>query len=300
MGIHDRDYYRENTRGMFDSWGRWSATTWLIVISCVTFAIQVLSAEPPGPSPFFAYGCYDFTKIRGGEIWRLITPTFLEIPRVLGFIFSMITLYWAGSRIEARYGSREFIHFYLLAGVLAYGSLFLVQLVGWLPPSIAVGPRPAIIALLVVFACHYPHERIILFVVPVPAWLLVVGYVAFAILATAGSPVPFSAYIAGALFGFVYYWFELHVSHFWPAMPRRPLRRAQPKLRVIRPEEMDEFEREIEEMETPPPAAPAETALELTVDRVLEKVSKFGQGSLTPAEREVLFRASEVYKKRRQ
>jgi hypothetical protein len=31
----------------------------------------------------------------------------------------------------------------------------------------------------------------------------------------------------------------------------------------------------------------------------LEKVSKYGQESLTPEERELLFRASEIYKKRR-
>ena len=35
------------------------------------------------------------------------------------------------------------------------------------------------------------------------------------------------------------------------------------------------------------------------VDRVLEKVSRYGQESLTPEERDILFRAGEHYKKRR-
>ena len=39
--------------------------------------------------------------------------------------------------------------------------------------------------------------------------------------------------------------------------------------------------------------------LEAKLDAVLEKVSKHGQGSLTPEEREILFRASELFKKRR-
>jgi hypothetical protein len=35
------------------------------------------------------------------------------------------------------------------------------------------------------------------------------------------------------------------------------------------------------------------------LDAVLEKVSKYGKESLSPEEREILVRASELYKKRR-
>jgi hypothetical protein len=38
---------------------------------------------------------------------------------------------------------------------------------------------------------------------------------------------------------------------------------------------------------------------EAKVDAVLEKVSRFGQGSLTETERQILLRASEVYRRRR-
>lgn len=304
MGIHDRDYYRESARGMFESWGRWSATTWLIIISVAAYTLQVLTLGHRGEaSPILEYGIYDFNLVRGGEVWRLISPIFVGMG-VFGVAFNMLTLYWAGSRLEDRYGSREFVVFFFAAGLIGYGSLFLVQLAGVLPPSIAFGPSPVIIAILVVFACHYPHEKILLFFVPVPAWLLAAGYVAFALLGSADTPVPFSAYLGGAAFGFAYYWFELHLSSLWPGWPTRARRTVQPKLRVVRPEELNERDdldpveasREPEERS----GDAAEEPLELTVDRVLEKVSRFGQGSLTPAEREVLFRASEVYKRRRQ
>ena len=39
--------------------------------------------------------------------------------------------------------------------------------------------------------------------------------------------------------------------------------------------------------------------IESKVDAVLAKVSMMGQESLTPEEREILFRASELYKKKR-
>jgi hypothetical protein len=39
--------------------------------------------------------------------------------------------------------------------------------------------------------------------------------------------------------------------------------------------------------------------LEAKLDHVLEKVSQYGRESLTPEEREILLRASEIYKRRR-
>jgi hypothetical protein len=49
----------------------------------------------------------------------------------------------------------------------------------------------------------------------------------------------------------------------------------------------------------PKPAGAADEQLEAKLDAVLEKVSKHGQESLTPEEREILVKASELYKKRR-
>jgi hypothetical protein len=40
--------------------------------------------------------------------------------------------------------------------------------------------------------------------------------------------------------------------------------------------------------------------LEAKLDEVLEKVKQHGQDSLSETEREILFRASEIYRKRRQ
>ena len=39
--------------------------------------------------------------------------------------------------------------------------------------------------------------------------------------------------------------------------------------------------------------------LEAKLDQVLEKVARYGQDSLTDSERQILFRASEVYKRKR-
>ena len=52
-------------------------------------------------------------------------------------------------------------------------------------------------------------------------------------------------------------------------------------------------------VEAPPRAEASDEPFEVKVDRVLAKVSQHGQESLTAEEREILFRAGEVYKKRR-
>ena len=48
-----------------------------------------------------------------------------------------------------------------------------------------------------------------------------------------------------------------------------------------------------------PPAADVDEQLEAKLDAVLEKVARSGQASLTDTERQILLRASEVYKRRR-
>src|SRR5437899_2770342 len=106
MGIHDRDYYRESTRSMFDSWGRWGVTTWLVVINCCVFFAQILTRDL-GPPIVEQYGIYDPAAVARGEVWRLLTSTFLH-GGVFHLAFNMLVLYWAGSRLEDRFGSTEF------------------------------------------------------------------------------------------------------------------------------------------------------------------------------------------------
>jgi hypothetical protein len=84
---------------------------------------------------------------------------------------------------------------------------------------------------------------------------------------------------------------------------RGPRTSVRPKLRVL-PAPAEAQEREPEPVGAPVQATPrpneaADEQLEAKLDAVLEKVSKHGQGSLTPEEREILFRASELFKKRR-
>jgi membrane associated rhomboid family serine protease len=297
MGIYDREYYRDDG-GRWDGWASRGATPWLIGITVAAWVVQIATrhADGGGLTGWCVYAGGDVLR---GEVWRLLTPTFIHFYTgngLLHVIFNMLVLYWVGRQLEERYGSREFLAFYLAAGVLSYLTLFLAELTGVIAPSLVLGSNAAVDAAFIVFAFHYPHQRILLFfVLPVPVWGAAVGFVALnALGVAAGSGFPFVA-LAGAAFGALYYLGGIRLTGVFAS--RGPTgRQRQPRLRVVPPDDADDPG----DTDEPPPARPvAEDRIEDRVDRLLEKVSQHGQESLTPEERELLFRAGEHYKKRR-
>ena len=311
MGIHDRDYYRESSGGLLQAWGRWGLTNWLIAITAAAFLAQALSRDAAGTrsfaeSPFSQAGIYDPAKIMQGEVWRLVTPIFLH-DGLWHLAFNMLVLWWAGSRVEELYGKREFLFFYLASGTFANLVEFALEASGVLQPARGLGASGAVTAVLVLYACHNPYQQVLLFfVIAVPLWGLVVFYIVMDLLGAFGlgqRGIGYVVHLAGAFFGFVYYRLGLRFQSLIPALPMLSRQRARPTLRVVHPDpdDLDDDRDAVSAaLESPPRSAEGkEESFETKVDRVLEKVSKFGQESLTPEEREILFRASEVYKKRR-
>lgn len=302
MGIHDRDYYREGTRRYFDPWGREAVTVWLIIITGITFVLDMVSRDAAG-NIIRNFAIYDSRAIQRGEVWRLITPLFLHAD-LFHLACNMLVLYWAGSVIEDLYGSREFLLVYLGSGLFASSGEFFLQLSGIVPPSRGLGASGAVIAVLVLYALHYPHQRInLFFVIPMPVWLLVVVFVVLDMLGALGvgrDGIGYIAHLGGALFGVLYYLSGVRLTSLFS---RRPQGKTVPRLRIVPAEEEVPVNSQsfgLSQPDLPPrPTGVAEEQFEARVDRVLDKVSKFGQESLTSEERELLFLASERYKKRR-
>lgn len=303
MGIQDRDYYREGP-SFLDRVGQQGATVWLIAITCGVFFGQMFSGMLK--SPLVEIGEYNPERILAGEVWRLLTSVFLHAD-LLHLFFNMFVLHWAGLRLEEMRGAREFTIFYLTSGVCANLIYLATYVAGLSPFTTAVGASGAVVAVLVVFACYFPRQRLLLFfVIPIPAWGLVILFVALNLYGAVGGNGPFVGkdvafivHLGGAVFGLLYYQSGVQFSHLFT---RTPAPRARPKLRVLAPpppeEEIPEPVGAAVEAE-PRPAKPADEQLEAKLDAVLEKVSKYGQESLSAEEREILFKASELYKKRR-
>jgi membrane associated rhomboid family serine protease len=305
MGIQDRDYYREGSNRFLDAWGRQGPTVWLIVITCVVFFLQCVSG-PPSLSPIVRSWVYNPRLIQEGEVWRLITPLFIHIGWV-HLLCNMLTLYWVGIRLEDVRGGREFVAFYLLAGVFANLLYFLAYLAGIVGVASGLGASGAIAGAMVLCACYFPRQQVLLFgVIPMPIWglaLLFIGLNMAGVLGMIGGPIGYFVHLSGALFGVLYYMSGVHFTAILDRTARVSVRRARPRpaLRIVpvEPEEDTPTPVGAAVESQPRPKEAVDEQLEARLDQVLAKVSKFGQESLTPEEREILVKASELYKKRR-
>jgi membrane associated rhomboid family serine protease len=315
MGIQDRDYYRDGSNSFLDAWGRQGVIVWLIVITTVVFFAQVFTGKPPaGPldSELTLVGEFNLKEVLAGEVWRLVTPIFLHAS-LWHLFFNMLVLFWAGTRIEEIYGSRETASFYVVGGVFAQFIYMLSQLL--MPAQAGPGPAQdapaslgasgAVMAVLVLFAIHYPYQRVLLFwLIPVPAWLLVVLFVVMDTLGAFGAGsngIGYFAHLGGALFAFLYYQSNFRFSRLFPHFSRTAIRRRRPTLRILPVEPEEESAEPVGAAveKQPRTKESVDEYLEAKIDQVLEKVSRHGQESLTPEEREILVKASELYKKRR-
>jgi membrane associated rhomboid family serine protease len=312
---------------------------WLIIINVAVFVVQVISESQgplrqllhieqftdtfdlqtgvrPSVDQFRRSqpGARDFTDeeirehiqsryppgVLQGQVWRLLTYAFLHSTIGMPFhiLFNMLFLWWFGSDMEDLYGPREFLAFYLVSAVLGGVAYVLTQVAGISPPGPCIGASGAVTAVLTLCAIHYPHRKILLFfMLPIPLWLLVVLQVAqdaFGLLSGNTGGTAVSVHLGGALFAFAYYQRNWRLLNLWTSVRDWAKRRSQPRLRVYREESVR-------------PAAPVlssslpdvDEQMEAKVDSVLEKVARFGKDSLTDSERQLLLRASEVYKRRR-
>lgn len=216
--------------------------------------------------------------LRHGMIWQPLTYMFLH-GGFMHLLFNMFTLFFLGPETERAMGSRHFLVMYLLSGVL--GGLGWI----WLTPhsyALCVGASGAIFGVLAAFATLYPRRQLtllIFFIFPVTmmAWQLVAGLALIEFILASGdqaSGIAHTAHLAGAFTGFLYIDQLFESTH---------LRRLLARIRAYI------SQRPTIPRAPPPPPDQAE------VDRILDKISAQGIGSLTRAERQTLHRASRTF-----
>lgn len=257
MGIYDRDYYRDSLpRAGFGHFVAWSVTTWLIVINVVVFfadtAMQRIGQSPAQledggsmefvmprakASPLTRWGAFSVEKgIQHCQIWRIITYQFLH-DGPWHLLFNMLGLYFFGPIVEAHFGSRRYLAFYLLCG--AAGALTFSLLVGshFLPIESSlplVGASGSIFGLLVASAMIAPSVQVFYYFFPVTILMLAVGGMLLAfytVLATTGNAGGQAAHLGGGILGFVLMK-NPHVLNVFAPAPRRTAAVARPRRRV--------------------------------------------------------------------
>jgi membrane associated rhomboid family serine protease len=217
--------------------------------------------------------------------WTFITYMFVHggLFHLLG---NMLMLFVFGSPVESRMGSRAFLLYYLYCGVGA--ALLALALSGLTTVPPFVGASGAVLGLGLAFATFWPDAELILFPFPIPVRartlvaILAAIDLAFAIRASNTDGVSHVAHLGGLAAGFLFFRIQ-SLSRRRPSAPPRPVERV-----VM-------VQSGVPEASRPMPAAPVTPRRRVDadpvaaeVDRVLDKISAQGLGSLTAAERRFL------------
>ncbi len=254
------------------------------------------------------WGALEPYKVLQGQVWRLVTYAFLhDTSSPWHIVFNMLVLWMFGPILEALWGRREFLAFYLTAAV-ASGICHLAFGLAMHSPAGAVGASGAIMGIMMAFAYYYPTAPItIFFLLTLEArWVIAIYLVydaypilqAFSRSGRQSDGIAHAAHLGGLLFGYLYCKSRIKLTGWLdkpggPSLGKRLVRWwTRPPLKVYQ----SPVERPTERTSAPQYQSPRD--LELKVDAILKKIKDEGESSLTEQERTLLREASRAYKKR--
>ncbi len=185
---------------------------WLLLVNGAIFlALALLAIFAPRVygAMVYLFGVVPEDVVYGFHLWQPVTYLFLHAG--IGHVFwNMFGVWMFGTPIERDWGSRRFLRYYLLTGVGA-GVLNIAASFVWGGPALTtptIGASGALYGILLAFALLYPHRRIlVMFLFPIPAWILVSIFGVIAFLSTMQGPgtgVSHISHLGGMLFGLVY------------------------------------------------------------------------------------------------
>jgi membrane associated rhomboid family serine protease len=282
-----------------------AAVNWLIAINLAVYFIQLTVVTPTDVQ--LAFG---FQRENLGHQWWTI-GTYMFVHR--GFWHLALNVYglWLfGPRLERRWGSSEFVRYYLFCGV---GGWFAhLAFVG--SDSALIGASAAVLGVLLAYAALWSDERVFaLATIPMTvrwlATLVGVGIVASGMASGKGSgTIDYLAHLGGLVAGVLYLRATsavnldrlrrgvLAVPDEPDDMPPRAVPRTLPRSRTRDRESIDEVvarsnatvaERSPSRRATPEPLTDL-----AALDNVLDKISAHGLASLSRDERRLLDEAS--------
>ncbi|QDV61598.1 rhomboid family intramembrane serine protease [Crateriforma conspicua] len=294
MGLYDRDYGRG---GMRSPWDRVenprSMTITLIIINvAVFFADMIFSDRETGFSLASWLAVSSESLTQPWKIWQVLTYGFVhDDQNIRHILFNMFGLFIFGRIVEQRIGAAEFLRFYLCAIIVGGFAAAISGLAFGDAPTI--GASGAVVAVTILFACYFPNTEILLmFVLPVKAWVLAVLYVGFDLFGALGlagdSNTAFQVHLSGAAFGLLYFFRGWNLGFLADGLGG--MNQMSDKIRSR--------SRRMKLKLHDPDRKLAQEARE--ADRILDKIHRNGEDSLTAAERRTLERYSARQRKKRQ
>ncbi len=284
-------YYRNNSNNYNAGGLLTPATRFLLALTGMAFLAQVIFDWMTGYG-FTQVFALSWPGIRHLALWQPLTYMFLH-GGIWHLVFNMLGLFFLGPETERALGSRRFIRLYLVCGLL--GGL------GWLLISGAqgycLGASGAVLGVLAAFAALFPDRPITLlvfFVLPVTmrarTMALALGAITLLMMLSQPGHIAHAAHLVGGLAGWLYV--ALIFNRRGSAIGWRP-RQWWNDLRWRWERRNFKVVSRLDGMGGEPPDIPAGAPPPAEeVDRILEKISRYGLSALTEAERDVLQHAS--------
>ena len=220
------------------------------------------------------------------RVWTFLTYGFAHASLdsengIWHLAMNMIALFFLGRMVEMKLGRHEFLKFYLAAIIFSGVAYTLFNLLTAGDRKFVVGASGAVVATVMLFVVMFPRERVMLFVIPMPAWVLGILIIAsdFYNAMNPESHVAWQAHMAGALFAVAYFYLKLNFK--WLDLEKIPNPfKSKPNLKIHAPDLKDEKIKE-------------------QGDRILAKISEQGEKSLTGKERRIMAKYSKLMQKNR-
>ena len=260
-----------------------------------------------------------FFKASDFRIYQIFTYMFMHAS--FGHLFfNMFALWMFGNTLENLWGSKRFLLFYMVCGIGAglcqelvqyiqyatslaqyetvnLGGSRIIPMASYLNMMTTVGASGAIYGLLLAFGMMFPNSMIYFyFLIPIKAKWFVIGYAVIELITglTGVDNVAHFAHLGGMLFGLllILYWRKN------PAGPNKDFRKLKDIFQSWKQKSHLKYT-PYEEVKDEPrvPRSDEEynqqsAQKERDIDAILDKVAKNGYGSLTPEEKEFLFKNS--------
>jgi membrane associated rhomboid family serine protease len=305
MGIESRGYYRDSfeyQRPWSGGSGRTMVVT-LIIINVAIFALDIFTPRvapdgsliPGAASENSGHWLSHFLSLkseifqRPWQFFNLLTYGFAHSPLdgpggPMHLVFNMLSLYFLGFAVESLYGRKEFLRIYLTAVVVS-GLAFLLSALVLGSNRSCVGASGAVTTVVALFILNFPRQKLALFgVLEIPAWVLGVILIVTDLLRALNpsSRIAVETHLMGAAFAAAYFYGKWNFGNLIARSTGR-----RPRLEVHDPDVED---------------AAVDTKwerLQAEGDRLLDKIKRDGQDSLTWSERRTLKKYSHELRQHR-
>lgn len=277
MGLHNRPYWRDDESPMTGSRGGISfglprpglAVKGLLIANIAVYLLQVFLDRHGRMSSLLGATVHD-----AWQVWRYVTFQFLHSPNdPWHILLNMLGVYMLGTPLEALWGWRRFLRFYLICGIVAGVAYVVIGALGGVPHGMPIiGASGGVYAIVLACAVFFPHFQIILLFFPVPirlAAIIIFAVMIFTVVSSlavnnADRAMSDVAHLGGAVAAAVWIW----------VVPAAIGAKHQATRRLNQGAWQRKMRRQAEEG--------------AEIDRILQKIHDEGVGSLTGREKQML------------